>query len=67
MRWPSTRDATGFDRPDEEKPYAGYDTPCSSPILFRELAGTALEQFHHLDTFWFAWSTYQPETDLVDD
>lgn len=31
-----------------------------------ELAGTALEQIHHLDTFWFAWSTYQPETDLVE-
>jgi hypothetical protein len=31
-----------------------------------ELAGEALEQIHHLDTFWFAWSTYQPETDLVD-
>lgn len=31
-----------------------------------ELAGTSLEQIHHLDTFWFAWSTYQPETDLVD-
>jgi hypothetical protein len=31
-----------------------------------ELAGTALDQIHHLDTFWFAWSTYQPDTDLVD-
>jgi hypothetical protein len=31
-----------------------------------ELAGTALEQVHHLDTFWFAWSTYQPNTDLVE-
>jgi hypothetical protein len=31
-----------------------------------ELTGTSLEQIHHLDTFWFAWSTYQPETDLVD-
>lgn len=30
-----------------------------------ELAGTSLEQIHHLDTFWFAWSTYQPETELV--
>ena len=32
-----------------------------------ELAGTALEQIHDLDTVWFAWSTYQPETDLVDE
>jgi hypothetical protein len=31
-----------------------------------ELSGTSLEQIHHLDTFWFAWSTYQPETDLVE-
>jgi hypothetical protein len=31
-----------------------------------ELAGASLDQIHHLDTFWFAWSTYQPETDLVD-
>jgi hypothetical protein len=31
-----------------------------------DLAGTSLEQIPHLDTFWFAWSTYQPETDLVD-
>jgi hypothetical protein len=31
-----------------------------------ELAGTTLEPIHHLDTFWFAWSTYQPGTDLVE-
>ena len=31
-----------------------------------ELAGTQLEQIHHFDTFWFSWSTYQPETDLVE-
>ncbi len=30
-----------------------------------EHEGSSLEQIHHLDTFWFAWSTYQPETDLV--
>lgn len=30
------------------------------------LSGTRLEQFHHLDTFWFSWSTYQPGTDLVE-
>jgi len=29
------------------------------------LAGTQLEQIHHLDTFWFSWSTYQPGTDLI--
>lgn len=31
-----------------------------------DLAGTALTQIHHLDTFWFAWSTYQPGTNLID-
>ncbi|GMQ84862.1 MAG: DUF3179 domain-containing protein [Acidimicrobiia bacterium] len=30
------------------------------------LAGTQLERLDHLDTFWFAWSTYQPETVLVE-
>lgn len=31
-----------------------------------ELAGRSLEQIHHLDTFWFAWATYQPTTDLIE-
>jgi hypothetical protein len=31
-----------------------------------ELTGTRLERIPHLDTFWFAWSTYQPDTDLID-
>jgi len=31
------------------------------------LQGTRLERIDHLDTFWFAWSTYQPETALVDE
>ncbi len=30
-----------------------------------ELAGQQLERVPHLDTFWFAWSTYAPGTDLV--
>jgi hypothetical protein len=30
------------------------------------LAGARLERIHHLDTFWFAWSSYWPGTDLVD-
>ena len=29
------------------------------------LAGSRLERVPHLDTFWFAWSTYQPDTALV--
>jgi hypothetical protein len=30
------------------------------------LAGSRLERVEHLDTFWFAWSTYRPETRLID-
>ena len=30
------------------------------------LAGSRLERINHLDTFWFAWATYQPETALVE-
>lgn len=30
------------------------------------LAGIRLERIEHLDTFWFAWSTYRPETTLVE-
>ena len=31
-----------------------------------ELAGEILEQIPHLDTFWFAWATYRPGTDLIE-
>ncbi|MEN8115045.1 MAG: DUF3179 domain-containing protein [Actinomycetota bacterium] len=30
------------------------------------LEGRRLERIDHLDTFWFAWSTYRPETTLVE-
>ncbi len=30
------------------------------------LAGSQLEQVPHLDSFWFAWSSYQPDTELVE-
>lgn len=30
-----------------------------------ELAGTELEELPHLDTFWFAWSSYRPESEAV--
>ncbi len=30
------------------------------------LAGSQLERVPHLDTFWFAWSTYAPGTDLIE-
>ena len=31
------------------------------------LAGAQLERIAHLDTFWFAWATYQPGTELIGD
>jgi hypothetical protein len=31
-----------------------------------ELAGQQLDRIPHLDTFWFAWSTYAPGTDLME-
>jgi hypothetical protein len=30
-----------------------------------ELEGTRLEALPHVDTFWFAWSTFQPDTEIV--
>ena len=30
-----------------------------------ELAGTRLEQFVHIDTFWFAWIAFHPNSDVV--
>jgi hypothetical protein len=30
------------------------------------LEGTSLERIEHLDTFWFAWSSFQPETELIE-
>jgi len=30
------------------------------------LEGSQLTPIHHLDTFWFAWSSYQPGTELVE-
>ena len=29
------------------------------------LAGTQLQRTGHLDTFWFAWAAFHPETRLV--
>jgi hypothetical protein len=31
-----------------------------------ELVGTQLDRIVHLDTFWFAWATYRPGTELVE-
>ena len=31
-----------------------------------ELAGTKLQSIPHLNTFWFAWAAFQPDTEIVD-
>ena len=31
------------------------------------LVGTELDRLAHLDTFWFAWATYQPDTTFVEE
>mgnify|MGYP001604630163 CR=1 FL=1 len=31
------------------------------------LSGARLERIPHFDTFWFAWSTYRPETTLIEE
>jgi len=30
-----------------------------------DLAGSRLEPYVHVDTFWFAWSTFRPDTEIV--
>jgi len=38
----------------------------SGTAISGELTGTSLERVGHLDTFWFSWSTYQPDTTLIE-
>jgi hypothetical protein len=57
-----TADGEDFFDVETESQWDLTGTAVSGP-----LAGTRLEQVHHLDTFWFAWSTYQPGTDLVEE
>jgi hypothetical protein len=49
---------------DEE---TGSEWDITGSAVDGELAGTRLQRIHHLDTFWFSWSTYQPDTDLVEE
>jgi len=53
-------DGSFFDDP------TGSEWDITGTAIGGELIGTTLEEIHHLDTFWFAWSTYQPDTDLID-
>ena len=38
----------------------------SGEAISGEFEGTSLDRIEHLDTFWFSWSTYQPETVLIE-
>ncbi|MEA2023317.1 MAG: DUF3179 domain-containing protein [Actinomycetota bacterium] len=38
----------------------------SGEAISGTLEGARLERIEHLDTFWFAWSTYQPDTVLIE-
>jgi hypothetical protein len=54
----------------EENAFVDEETGTTWDITGRaisgELADAQLERVPHLDTFWFAWSTYAPETDLIE-
>lgn len=39
----------------------------SGEAISGPLDGSRLERVEHLDTFWFSWSTYQPETVLIEE
>ena len=54
-----THDGTGFI--DAE---TGSVWSVTGEAVDGELAGERLKQLPHRDSFWFAWSTYQPETSL---
>ncbi len=38
----------------------------SGKAISGPLQGSSLDRVEHLDTFWFSWSTYQPETVLIE-
>ncbi len=39
----------------------------SGEAISGPLDGSRLERVEHLDTFWFSWSTYQPDTVLIEE
>jgi hypothetical protein len=73
-------DSTGFNRSYGFNPYGDYDNPAGFPFLFRGelneqvgaqrrvtgVAGIELTKIPHLDTFGFAWFSYNPGTVLVE-
>lgn len=53
------------DRIEDEQTGSGWSI--TGRATEGELAGAQLERLPHLDTFWFAWSTYAPGTDLIEE
>ncbi len=58
-----TFDADGDRFVDEE---TGSVWLISGEATSGPLEGTRLDRVEHLDTFWFSWSTYQPDTTLIE-
>ncbi len=44
----------------------GSEWTVTGEAVAGELAGSRLERIDHLDTFWFAWATFSPDTRLVE-
>ena len=53
----------------DDATFADEQTGSSWNVLGRAvdgpLAGTQLEPVSHVDTFWFAWSTFRPDTAIL--
>jgi hypothetical protein len=58
-----TFSATGDRFVDDQ---TGSEWDITGAAISGELAGTQLARVPHLDTFWFAWATYRPGTDLIE-
>ena len=56
-------------RPDGDGSFVDAQTGSTWNVLGRATAGPAegaqLEPVQHVDTFWFAWSAFRPETRVV--
>ena len=58
----------GYDRQYGRNPYAGYDDPTGELLFNLPSSDTRLPvkvPRQHLDTFWFAWVAFHPETRVI--
>ena len=55
-----TRDTAGTIRDESGSTWNVFGAAVSGPM-----SGAQLEAVEHLDTFWFAWVTFQPETTII--